>query len=356
MEFKRRLTYGHFKRYFGDQIPEKEKHAFEKKMMQDAFEEEAFDGLSTLKEGELEQDISELKHKISQRIKRQKRVLPVWFRYAAGIAILTGIGASLLLINQQIEQNGFTKEQVAQELLLDSVVNFKTEKYIQEPKPVAPPKEEKEVTPAVAKVEKAKKGEPVNTQKYKQEIIEDDEVVDDELEIADVVSEKSVITENEVQKEPDLNVTVASMAEEQPLKKQEVRIRGRVSGKTGTQSENEKAVTAYQTTEVPVPAQSLTTNTNPAPPLRTREYKKLLIEKLDHSKLSGFPGTHRVKFTFTVNRDSSLLDFNFNQLPDSVFSTEIIRVMQESEKWIPATINGKAVSSAVKFTLKVEVE
>ena len=54
---KRKLTYKDFKEYFSNNLPNKDKHSFEKGMMQDSFEEDAFEGLSKLSNDELEEDI-----------------------------------------------------------------------------------------------------------------------------------------------------------------------------------------------------------------------------------------------------------------------------------------------------------
>jgi len=47
---KKKLTYKDFINYFSNNLQNNDKHDFEKEMMRDAFEEEAFDGLSKLKE------------------------------------------------------------------------------------------------------------------------------------------------------------------------------------------------------------------------------------------------------------------------------------------------------------------
>ena len=74
---KKKLTYNDFKKYFSNNLQDRDKHAFEKKMMQDAFEEEAFDGLSGLSEEELEEDIVKLKAGINKRTKQSRRIIPI---------------------------------------------------------------------------------------------------------------------------------------------------------------------------------------------------------------------------------------------------------------------------------------
>ncbi len=128
---KRKLTYKRFKEYFSNNLQSKDKHDFEKQMMQDAFEEEAFDGLSKLNDDELEQDIQDLKLSIHQKTKDTKRIIPVWFRYAAGILIIVGIGASIFLFNNNIDQLPKLKEQIAEEIELVDSIQFEKEKELQ---------------------------------------------------------------------------------------------------------------------------------------------------------------------------------------------------------------------------------
>lgn len=116
MKFKSGLTYRNFVDYFSNKLKKKEKHAFEKKMMQDDFDSEAFDGLSKISSLEFEQDFAELKNQIHARTHERKRRIPIWFPYAASIAILIGLGAVLMYLNQysvQDELIGAQLEEIA---------------------------------------------------------------------------------------------------------------------------------------------------------------------------------------------------------------------------------------------------
>ncbi|WP_461632770.1 energy transducer TonB [Labilibaculum euxinus] len=116
MRFKSRLTYRNFIDYFSNKLEKKEKHAFEKKMMQDAFDSEAFDGLSKISSQELEQDFAELKNKIHARTQERKRRIPIWFPYAASIVILIGLGSVLIYLNQYSVQNEMIGSQMESEV------------------------------------------------------------------------------------------------------------------------------------------------------------------------------------------------------------------------------------------------
>jgi len=120
---KRKLTYQDFKKYFSNHLQNEDKHAFEKEMMKDAFEEEAFDGLSQLSQFELGNDIAELKSEIYNRTQKTQRITPVWFKYAASVLILVGVGLSLVYVNSNFWQDSALKEQISQEMeIADSVL------------------------------------------------------------------------------------------------------------------------------------------------------------------------------------------------------------------------------------------
>lgn len=108
MKFKRGLKYRNFIDYFSNKLEKKETHAFEKKMMQDAFDSEAFDGLSKVSTQELEQDLADLKSHINAKIQERKSRIPIWFLYAASIAVLIGLGSVLMYLNQYSVQNEMT--------------------------------------------------------------------------------------------------------------------------------------------------------------------------------------------------------------------------------------------------------
>jgi hypothetical protein len=97
---KRRLTYNDYQKYLDDAMSAEKRHEFEKRMMQDAFDEEAFDGLQQLSGEQVSSDVSQLKKRIEHLNQKKKRVIPFWFRYAAAAVIIIGIGVvSILYFN-----------------------------------------------------------------------------------------------------------------------------------------------------------------------------------------------------------------------------------------------------------------
>ena len=120
---KRKLTYKDFKEYFSNNLPNKDKHLFEKDIMQDSFEEDAFEGLSKLSNDELEQDIIDIKSRISKKRIKTHNLLPIWYKYAASVVILIGIGFSIFFLNSRFWQDSMLKEQISEEMgIIDSMI------------------------------------------------------------------------------------------------------------------------------------------------------------------------------------------------------------------------------------------
>lgn len=114
MKSKVRLTYERFLAYFSNKMTEKEKQTFEKSVMQDDFESDAYDGLSKLNSHELEQDFAELNASLKNRVSSKPKRKLVWLPYAASIVVLVGLGLILLQINKDTSLNEFVSQDLEQ--------------------------------------------------------------------------------------------------------------------------------------------------------------------------------------------------------------------------------------------------
>ncbi len=85
------ITYRKFIRYFSQKLNAKEMHDFEKEIMKDAFDADAYDGLSQLTATEMDEDIKELTKIFVSKSKFKKGYLG-WFKYAAVVVVLIGLG------------------------------------------------------------------------------------------------------------------------------------------------------------------------------------------------------------------------------------------------------------------------
>jgi hypothetical protein len=112
MKSKLKLTYERFLAYFSNKLTGKEKHVFEKSVMQDEFESDAYDGLSKLSSLELQQDLDDLNLSLENRIKSKRRKSLVWLPYAASIVIILGLSFVLYYINQTPSVNEFVSQDI----------------------------------------------------------------------------------------------------------------------------------------------------------------------------------------------------------------------------------------------------
>lgn len=114
MKSKLRLTYERFSAYFGNKMTEKEKHTFEKSVMMDEFESDAYDGFSKLSSLEIEQDLEELKFGLERRAQSKQKKRVVWLPYAASIVVILGLSFVLYYINQTPSVNKFVSQDIEQ--------------------------------------------------------------------------------------------------------------------------------------------------------------------------------------------------------------------------------------------------
>ncbi|MBN1144830.1 MAG: carboxypeptidase-like regulatory domain-containing protein [Bacteroidales bacterium] len=113
-------TYNQFLKYLKGLLSNRERHDLERNMMQDVFDEEAFEGLNRLTGEELEADMEKLLTRLNNRVENKKTRTLTWFyRVAAAVVLLIGIGSILLLvvkkpadelITQKTEQTAKSKE------------------------------------------------------------------------------------------------------------------------------------------------------------------------------------------------------------------------------------------------------
>ncbi|MFP4024574.1 MAG: carboxypeptidase-like regulatory domain-containing protein [Thiohalospira sp.] len=210
---KRKLTYKDFINYFSNHLQKKDKHDFEKQMMQDAFEEEAFDGLSKLSESELKDDLAELQSDIRKRTSKSRRLIPVWFRYAASVIILMGIGFGIFFLNSRYWQDSLLKKQVSQEMDMGDSILPEAEKRITGSGQDT--FKESEAKDIVADNKQAKSNEKKIQQEetISLEIIDDDVIIEDEVVLEDADEEPEDVFAKVEYEEVDELTTDASKPE-----------------------------------------------------------------------------------------------------------------------------------------------
>lgn len=133
-------------RYLKGHLSNRERHNLEKEVMQDRFDEEAFEGLTQLTGTALEADIEAMMHRIDKRTSGSgKRIAPWIFRMAAVLVLLLGIGGVLLmlfrtpkeeLISRQEEKSA---QQAPAETAIPKAITPQTSQEAAEKKSITPP-------------------------------------------------------------------------------------------------------------------------------------------------------------------------------------------------------------------------
>ncbi|OFX86046.1 MAG: hypothetical protein A2W99_16410 [Bacteroidetes bacterium GWF2_33_16] len=451
---KRNLTYKDFKKYFSNNLQNKDKHAFEKQIMQDAFEEEAFDGLSSLSQTDLENDLNELKNNVTNRNKRNKRFVPVWFRYAASILLLIGIGATIIvfltnrawndsLLNDQLslemeiadsvlfdeelaitnqtidtarkelfatnkqakskkrneqiaivedkisfEDNGISEETDSDTVLYLEIIEFEQkvdivaeEDFLAQAKPLVEEKTETtNVVPAPIVIRgvtsitsrKAKSDKSKNTDGNFQfktiegQVLSSDDglslpgvsiVLKDNPKIGTTTNMDGSFALNiPYENDDSLKTIIANFI---GMESKEILLQGDstilVYLEPSEMNLDEVIVTGYG---VDNESEKETIKVNAKPPegISINKYKKQILENINNSKLSAFPGKHRIRVQFIVDEAGFISDIELKKSPDKVFNEEITRVIDMFGDWIPATEDGVAIKCNISFVLVIMVE
>jgi len=101
--------------YFRNLFSGREKHIFEKTVLQDKFAQDAFDGFSRLNADEVSHDVSELRKKIEERTSSRKLITLPFLRYTAAAILLLGIGTTIYLVRQSTNKPVQLAEQIVEE-------------------------------------------------------------------------------------------------------------------------------------------------------------------------------------------------------------------------------------------------
>jgi cytochrome c-type biogenesis protein CcmE len=414
---KIKLTYERIMLYLKDLLSDQQRHDLEKEVMRDAFEDEAFEGLSQLKADELAEDLNKLQVKLKDRTGKDKKpVMVPYFRLAAAILILTGIGTGLYLILHNAEDNispdkiaGELKEakEPEAELPYDSL---QKEEIISEEKTVEVPvkkeyiagmkqesgklDEEGKITLREEPVMDNKSLEMLATETLKGEqmvtipktatqvlkgrvldeagnplpgvnIVEKgttNGVVSDidgkfELELIDPNNEVTFayigyLTEN--LKAENVQYADVVMTEDK-VALEEVVVVGYGSVK---KADLTGAVAKVELDEhSSTGGQSEPVYLRPVPPGESlKAYKNWIYSQLDYNKFRIDSVKYHIKVSFTVNADGSLRNIEINDDTPQAIKEEIKRVISDSPSWKPAEENEIPVEAKLTIRLRIDLE
>lgn len=362
---KRKLSYNHFKKYFGNRQKPEERHAFEHDMMRDAFDEEAFDGLSQLSSEEMEADIEKLKLRIDQRSQKRARTIPLWLGYAAGIAILAGIGTvTFFMLSEELKHDIPFSEPLNEKIAMSDTAPEDEPQKIEDKSPISREKEAQTETEsrdlgAKGTVEAASQTEAKKEDQMLEmtDFAADDEMLSDELDIA---AEEEIMQEDQAEKATE-TLSEMAFAEAQPKVKAETTSteQAESSGKNrAPTSDNVNALAGVAVEEKTVSRakqeKPLLPDHVALPPdsMTLQGFKKELAKRILERSIANqnFDLTLFIAATGKVYQVETEADLNADQ------KSKIRSLINDFGPWRPAIKKGDKVPSKVHIEIMFDIE
>ncbi|MDC0584570.1 energy transducer TonB [Bacteroidales bacterium] len=356
MKFKKKLTYQDFKRYFGNFMSKREQHAFESNIFSDVFDEDAFDGLSTLSDKEFEEDVKELNHLINERIE-PKKLIPVWIRTAAIVLMFLGAGTFSvfhfdLFSNKSVSNNAIADHTPAeQHQKLANEVAITPQEVVAEKTNIEPSKAEgQKVLNTVAPKTESNDLQVTNELKTAELAVVgsggEARVLADEAGESNEVTDNAAVPTLSQTTTPDQGVMSMAMRAEEPVGQE----KSAKAISPASEPNNDIAKKAFQ-------SESDVEDSKAIPPSKTlKAYKDQIVGQLMDSDLVDEKGTHKIKLSLIVNELGEPTNLSFNKSPGKEFEAEVRKAINNLPLWSPATKNGQTVSETVELTIKFSVK
>ncbi len=350
----KKLTYRDYHKYFSGNMSPEEAHAFEKEIMKNGFDQDAYDGLSQLNENEMNTDINEINARIQKRIKVKPKAIPLWFKYAAGIAILIGVGSTaFFILKQELSQDVAYREPIMEKMAVtDSGPDEEKvlpDENAQESKPIKEKKASKK-----DKKKDASELKELTSVEDRDEVLE---VLSQELDTEDEMEnrqelaiEEEISTAGEIEKKkatkPDKTITEEiSIVDNETAKQHEVYT---VEPSKNAMPTRKKATGA---------AMRKTTTTEAMPPNEWSivRYKQILIERIQKNDLSAYNKSYRLKIILHINEAGKIKKIKINGAPDNQFENIVKKSIMNLGKWKPLLYKGKAQKSKLEIQIEVNL-
>jgi hypothetical protein len=395
-------------KYLQGKLPPEEAHRIEKLMMNDSFYQEAMDGIESLKDGQFEEDITELSSRIQKKAQARKYSYSYIYRAAAVIALLAVFTYVIIFTTSRIDRI-FNKEVVTQKMEEANLSSEKSDKEEISPseledmeQPGLKPEEadmvEDRQEPLIADMEEEEPGPEPET--AEEQFIEENQVsrstltvqkgqglevakdtemveeidVDMDIEIAEEEKPKTNI-EN-VEKESD--IIEYSLAEESieqskltnnALATDEVKQDKFISQPIPMAAENDVKLKSkrarLQDDEIrgarkiaaASPAIGAEDELKPIPSTGYEAYSKYILENLQYpvfeieNNIEGI-----VELQFIINNDSIPSKFKIIQTLSENCDREAIRLLEEGPKWMPVFSEGQLKEVEVNYIISFELE
>lgn len=414
------LLYDRIISYLGGLLSNRQRHELEKEMMQDVFDEEAFEGLSGLSAEELRSDMDTLVNRLHGRLKPAgKRFLNIYFRIAAALVIVVGVGSLLYVLLKSPAPKIVAQKSVPEKQALapapaiadtgDSVAEVVEEKVKVPPaipkilpEPAVEQTEVQDIglseretagevrvmeearseAPPVRRMEKsAARAEAADQQitgTLRGRIVDSDGIALPGVTIIDQSTNQGTVSDTD----GSFSIGVAgkrstlafSYLGYKPLEIAAEDINGStitlqedllaldevVVVGYGTQKKKDVtgAVSVIEADEISAGGKSVPYDfIKPVPPGGSlKTYKKWVDDRLDYSKLRDLTGKNKVQVTLTINNDGSVSNIEIRKTVPALLADELHRIISQSPRWQPALKDSTPVVADIAIRFIITVE
>jgi hypothetical protein len=305
----------------------------------DEFEEEAGEGLGRLSRDEAEADLLELKARMARRVARPRAI---WLPAAAAVVIL--LVASALLVTMLRDRRVPGSDTVLAEAAVKDTV------YIAMAEPL-----EKKGAEAPAPVMAGSTA----MQTKESRVSPLAQVIENEID--GVTVEDEIIVADDLMEEEETDYVVYAMVEEEMLDEVVVvqavpqmtraamKARAETMDKAAvpeTEAKRDKAAVKVPTGAVAVQGAGMPDG--PAAPADGWDrYREWMSENIRYPEGITPMVRQEVMVSFTVQADSTLSDMKVVRSPGEPFTLEVLRLLREGPRWVPARIGGNASATEV---------
>ena len=374
-----------FLRYTGDGLSDEERHALEREMQKDPFEEEAIEGLSSLGAEQARDDMSRLQSRLRKRVSGTTTML--WVRVAASVAVLLTIGTLYFTVftdkigtlNRRVAETE-SAEPPREKTVSGDILTMPEEEKKEEAAPVLDTERPgREKTAGISEQEEII-DEPVSSAISMREEEQGKNREEDQLETAaaPVMEEEVIIAE-------ELTGAVDTLAY-QAMKAEAV---ADIEG-AGTEVGTELSITGDEITDAVPETEALNERLSMAQPMAMDEtrvgettqrsaaksrtdataakkmiadgsakpvggeelFNEYIAENIQFPEEDTILKKGIVVLSFTVGYRGRPQDIEVEESPGDAFSREAIRLLEEGADWIPATKNG--IPSEERTRLSIE--
>lgn len=331
---KRKLSYNDYRKYLDNSMTVSERHDFERLMMQDAFDEDAFDGFQQTSDQQASRTIEQLKERIGQIGQPKKRITPYWLRYAAVAIIVLGLGiSSIWYFNSNAKYDlEYGLSQESSFAVVDTIGMHMHEKVSvqEEVEPVS--------SVIVQKNEETvfeKSVMPATAEEHLSEVLEEenDEVVVEEIEIAfDMVENDAEIASEEYSAEKPVNV--ASTVSESPMES----LSG--SSQPSKKMMNKESVTTRSKAQSETAPKIVNHIAMPPRGIDHAQFQKKLTDEIALILTKYEEQISLLTLTVIIDDKGDVLQVKQKEQLKRKTMREIEKLVKELGTWQPAFING----------------